>query len=33
MRVQSRPSDACLKEIAAFEETLHVDVVSLPNLA
>ncbi len=33
LRVHSRPSDACLKEIAAFEETLHVDVVSLPNLA
>ncbi|MBK9265150.1 MAG: D-3-phosphoglycerate dehydrogenase [Polyangiaceae bacterium] len=33
MRVSGRPSDACLKEIAAFDEVLHVDVVSLPNLA
>jgi D-3-phosphoglycerate dehydrogenase len=33
MRVSGRPSDACLKEIAAFTEVLHVDVVSLPNLA
>lgn len=33
MRVSNRPSDACLKEIAAFAEVLHVDVVSLPNLA
>ncbi len=33
LRVQSRPSEACLQEIAAFEETLHVDVVSMPNLA
>jgi len=33
MRVTGRPSDACMKEIAAFEEVLHVDVVSLPNLA
>jgi D-3-phosphoglycerate dehydrogenase / 2-oxoglutarate reductase len=30
LRVETRPSDACLKEIAAFEETLHVDVVSMP---
>lgn len=33
LRVSGRPSDACLKEIAAFDEVLHVDVVSLPNLA
>jgi D-3-phosphoglycerate dehydrogenase len=33
MRVSGRPSDACLKEIAAFDEVLHVDVVALPNLA
>lgn len=33
LRVGGRPSDACLKEIGAFEEILHVDIVSLPNLA
>lgn len=33
LRVSGRPSDACVKEIGAFEEILHVDVVSLPNLA
>jgi len=33
LRVSGRPSDACLKEIQAFDEVLHVDVVSLPNLA
>jgi D-3-phosphoglycerate dehydrogenase len=33
LRVSGRPSDACLKEIAAFDEILHVDVVALPNLA
>jgi D-3-phosphoglycerate dehydrogenase len=33
MRVTGRPSDACLKEIAAFDEVLHVDVIPLPNLA
>jgi D-3-phosphoglycerate dehydrogenase / 2-oxoglutarate reductase len=33
LRVSGRPSDACLKEIEAFEEVLHVDVVALPNLA
>jgi D-3-phosphoglycerate dehydrogenase / 2-oxoglutarate reductase len=31
--VSGRPSDACIKEIGAFTEVLHVDVVSLPNLA
>jgi D-3-phosphoglycerate dehydrogenase len=29
----TRPSEACLKEIRAFDEVLHVDVVTLPNLA
>ena len=33
LRVSGRPSDACVKEIGAFEEVLHVDVVPLPNLA
>lgn len=33
MRVTGRPSDACLKEIAAFDEVFHVDVIPLPNLA
>jgi D-3-phosphoglycerate dehydrogenase len=33
LHVASRPSDACLKEICAFDEVLHVDVVTLPNLA
>jgi D-3-phosphoglycerate dehydrogenase len=33
MRVSGRPSEVCLKEIAAFEEVLHVDSVALPNLA
>ncbi|HEX4515016.1 MAG TPA: NAD(P)-dependent oxidoreductase [Polyangiaceae bacterium] len=33
LRVVSRPSEACLQEIGAFEEVLHVDVVTLPNLA
>jgi D-3-phosphoglycerate dehydrogenase len=33
LRVSNRPSEACMKEIGAFEENLHVDVVSLPNLA
>lgn len=33
MRVSGRPSEACLKEITAFEEVLHVDIVPLPNLA
>jgi D-3-phosphoglycerate dehydrogenase len=33
LRVSGRPSEACIKEIGAFEEILHVDVVSLPNLA
>lgn len=34
IRVDSRPSEACLKEIRAFAgDVLHVDVVTLPNLA
>jgi D-3-phosphoglycerate dehydrogenase len=33
LRVVSRPSEACLQEICAFDEVLHVDVVTLPNLA
>lgn len=33
LRVSTRPSDICLKEILAFEEVLYVDVIQLPNLA
>ncbi len=33
LRVSGRPSDACLKEITAFDETLHVDVVPMPMRA
>lgn len=33
LRVVSRPSEACMHEIRAFEEVLHVDLVTLPNLA
>jgi D-3-phosphoglycerate dehydrogenase len=33
LRVVSRPTEAALHEIRAFEEVLHVDVVTLPNLA
>ncbi|MFO0762162.1 MAG: phosphoglycerate dehydrogenase [Byssovorax sp.] len=33
LRVSGRPSEACLKEIGAFDEVLHVDIVALPNLA
>jgi D-3-phosphoglycerate dehydrogenase len=34
IRVESRPSEGCLQEIMAFSsEILHVDLVSLPNLA
>lgn len=33
LRLASRPSEACIKEICAFDEVLHVDVVTLPNLA
>jgi D-3-phosphoglycerate dehydrogenase len=33
LRAMSRPSESCLSEIRAFEEVLHIDVVTLPNLA
>jgi D-3-phosphoglycerate dehydrogenase len=33
LRTVQRPSEACLSEIRAFEEVLHVDMVTLPNLA
>jgi D-3-phosphoglycerate dehydrogenase / 2-oxoglutarate reductase len=33
LRVVSRPSEACLTEIRAFDEILHVDLVPLPHLA
>lgn len=34
IRVETRPSEACLSEIMAFSsEILHVDLVSLPNFA
>jgi len=33
LRLVQRPSEACLNEIRAFEEVLHVDMVTLPNLA
>lgn len=34
IRVEQRPSDACLQEIMAFsDEVLHVDLVTLPNVA
>lgn len=33
LRVVSRPSEGCMAEIRAFEEVLHVDIVTLPNLA
>lgn len=33
LRVSGRPSEACLKEIGMFEETLRVDVVPMPNRA
>jgi D-3-phosphoglycerate dehydrogenase len=34
IRLDTRPSDACLQEIMAFsDEVLHVDLVTLPNLA
>lgn len=34
IRIESRPTDACLQEIMAFsDEVLHVDLVTLPNLA
>ena len=33
LRMLSRPTEACLAEIRAFEEVLHVDMVTLPILA
>lgn len=33
LRLVTRPSEACLREIKAFDEVLHVDVVTLPSLA
>ena len=33
LRVSGRPTDSCLKEIAAFGETLHVDIIQMPNRA
>ncbi len=33
LRVLSRPTEACLAEIKAFDEVLHVDLVTLPMLA
>ncbi len=32
-RLVSRPTEACLAEIKAFDEVLHVDLVTLPMLA
>ena len=33
LRVSGRPTEACLQEISAFDEVLHVEVFQLPNLA
>jgi D-3-phosphoglycerate dehydrogenase len=33
LRVQSRPTEACLAEIKAFDEVIHVGLVTLPMLA
>jgi D-3-phosphoglycerate dehydrogenase len=33
LRVLSRPTEACLSEIRAFDEVLHVDMVTLPIFA
>jgi D-3-phosphoglycerate dehydrogenase len=33
LRLLSRPTESCLAEIKAFDEVLHVDVVTLPMLA
>lgn len=33
LRLLSRPTEACLAEIRAFDEVLHVDTVTLPILA
>src|SRR5271166_6000674 len=33
LRLLSRPTEACLAEIKAFDEVLHVDLVTLPMMA
>lgn len=33
LRLSSRPGEACLTELQAFDEVLHVSVVTLPNMA
>jgi D-3-phosphoglycerate dehydrogenase len=33
LRIVTRPSEACISEIRAFEEVLHVDVITLPIFA
>jgi D-3-phosphoglycerate dehydrogenase len=33
LRLLLRPTEACLAEIKAFDEVLHVDLVTLPMLA
>ena len=33
LRIVSRPTEACLQEIRAYDEVLHVDMVTLPILA
>ena len=33
LRLLQRPTEACLAEIKAFDEVLHVDLVTLPILA
>jgi D-3-phosphoglycerate dehydrogenase len=33
LRVSGRPTEACVQEISAFDEVLHVEVFQLPNLA
>jgi D-3-phosphoglycerate dehydrogenase / 2-oxoglutarate reductase len=33
LRLLSRPTEACMAEIKAFDEVLHVDLVTLPMLA
>jgi D-3-phosphoglycerate dehydrogenase len=33
LRLLQRPTEACLAEIKAFDEVLHVDLVTLPSLA
>jgi D-3-phosphoglycerate dehydrogenase len=33
LRLSGRPGEDCIREILAFDEIFHVDVVALPNLA